>query len=137
MKYCVLMALFFVNAVYANWTVVDHGNFFSLKKTGHDKHRYQIYSSSGTPRFIGEKIINQYFKLVIYDSGTAGTKTLVQINRALVFDRKKNKYLGDYVYQHKSNKKQTQPQWIFDNNKLTITNDSENLHKVIVIEDKK
>lgn len=113
------------------WYVKNHKNYFTLRHKKDKQHFYQIYSEGGQPTFKEVKNFGELYKLVVYDAGTAGTKTMVQIYRAVIFDKSSMTYLGDYPYKYKSDQKIDQPTWTMNGNAIVIKDINSGLEKTV------
>lgn len=96
-----------------NWKVVEKEGFFLLVSDKNSELYYQIESNGGMPEFEEEKQYRGNIKLLIYNSGTAGTYVPITIKRALVWDEKSGKFLADLPYKYFSTAKVklVQPKW--------------------------
>lgn len=118
--------LFFSSSVFSfEWKVVQKKDNFLLKNnTG--KH-FSIESVGGVPKFIREKKLREDVLLIIYNSGTAGTSQPIQMQRALVFNKKK--LVADlpyfYVPSAGTTYKPEQPKWTLIKDKLVVLDSEE------------
>lgn len=129
-----LIALFFFTQLaFANDGVVvkqvDEGHKLTFKGK-----EYDLVISGGTPSF--KKIVEKPesgVDLIIYFSGTAGTFRPVDIERAIVIDRKSGINHGDYPYSYRpvDGTKYEQPKWEFKKGLIKITDESFEVNKTI------
>lgn len=108
-----LLLSFSLTSFAMDWKVVEKEGFFLLTSTKNSDHFYQIENSSGMPEFVEEKSYRGNIKLLIYNSGTAGTYVPITIMRAVVWDSKGEKFLADLPYKYFSTAKVklVQPKW--------------------------
>lgn len=125
MKLMIILFLFSFSATAFEWKVIQKkGNFLLINDKGR---QFSVESVGGTPSFIGEKKLREDLLLVIYNSGTAGTSQPIQMQRALVFSKKK--LVGDYPYLYVPSKgatyKPEQPKWELIKEKLVVIDSEE------------
>ena len=125
MKLMIILFLFSFKAAAFEWKVIQKkGNFLLINDKGR---QFSVESVGGTPSFIGEKKLREDLLLVIYNSGTAGTSQPIQMQRALVFSKKK--LVGDYPYLYVPSKgttyKPEQPKWDLSKEKLVVIDGEE------------
>ena len=112
MKKLVLATLILMTSNIYAWSVKSRDGVFVLEK---DKTVIEVESVGGIPRYIKEVKLNKNYRLIVYYSGTAGTSSLVSIERAVIFNTKLKKSLGDYAYKYSSDSsKLIQPKWKYD-----------------------
>ncbi len=101
------------------WEIEENNGVFLLR---HEGVTTEVYSAGGMPRFLKEEKLTKRYSYLIYYSGTAGTYNPIKIQRAVVFDKKLKKNLGDYSYHYKSSGKHKSipPIWKFDRDKMII-----------------
>lgn len=115
----------------AHWAVSEEEGRFYLNNQ-EDDIQYEVISVGGMPDFIKERKIPGGLRLLQYSAGTAGTSTLVRIERALVIDSKSGNLIGDYPFRYTSlpNRNGThninQPQWCFEKRHLLIVDTEAN-----------
>lgn len=118
-----------------DWKVVVGENNYYIQKFDLETRMYKITSIGGEPKV--EKLMKKDESpgiiYVIYYAGSAGTSHIVTSYRAVVFDLKKNKFLGDVAYKYESQQKKKvyQPSWKYEDGKLIVEDESFNTKKVI------
>jgi hypothetical protein len=84
----------------------------------------ELTITSGAPRLLGTKKFGENLIAIIYDSGSAGTSTVVTIQYAILYNRKDKSFVGDYPYLYrqegKSAYKVDQPEWKIKAGELII-----------------
>jgi len=107
-----LFTLLLISTTHAHeYSVIDQQGFFYLIKA--EKKICEIISVGGMPKFIKlEKIPdNQNIVLLKYFAGTAGTYDLIDVYRACIYDKSKQRALADIPYKYDSdNDKIMQPE---------------------------
>jgi len=113
-----LITLLFSSTIFA-WQVKDRNGIFVINK---GVVNLEIESSGGIPVFKKSLKLNKRYSILIYYSGTAGTSNPISINRAIVYDTKQKKSLGDYAHSYSSlsGKDLEQPKWKFNKEKSTL-----------------
>ncbi len=127
----IIFSLFFIlmitNTHASKWIIKKKKDIFILEnKTGNF---YQVRSSGGMPKYIEQKKLNKKFTIIIYYSGTAGTTTPIEIQRAVLFKGKAMSYVGDFPYKHIGVKEQ--PKWDIQKDQVTIIDNETGLNKTV------
>ncbi|GAB4011815.1 MAG: hypothetical protein Fur0010_06820 [Bdellovibrio sp.] len=133
--FLVILFSTFSLALFAQETaqIVSFGEGFKLK---YQDKEYDVVISGGTPSF--KKVLDYPgpgVKLLVYFSGTAGTFRPIDIERAIVLDRKTGVNYGDYPYSYRPIDGTTypQPKWEFKKKSVTIVDETFEINKVINI----
>lgn len=123
-----ILTLIASNSFAANWSIKKKKNIFILenKKSGNF---YQVRSSGGVPKFLEVKKLNKKFTIVVYYSGTAGTSTPIDIQRAVLLKNKELNYMGDFPYKYIGVKEQ--PIWKVKSDQVIITDSATGLKKTV------
>lgn len=112
------------------WKIISGDNHYYIQKLDSKTKIFKILSVGGEPRV--DKIIwkkeSPGIIYVIYQAGSAGTSHIVKAYRAVIYDLKNNKFLGDVAYRYisENNKEIYRPTWIFHKGKLSIEDESYN-----------
>lgn len=114
----------------SEWKIKKQNGLYFLEKS--NEHSFQVINEAGTPEFIEEKELGDFFKIILYDAGSPGTSVNVTIKRALVFNKITLRYLGDYPYEYVGYP--IQPRWTVKGKKLTIKDEETGLSKEISID---
>jgi len=120
------------------WKILSGDNHYYIQKHDSKTKILKILSIGGKPKL--DKIITKKESpnliYVIYQAGTAGTSQIVSAYRAVIYDPEKNNFLGDVAYKYVNQKANTvyQPNWKFNNGKLTVEDESYNTKVTISLE---
>ena len=130
----ILFTLLFSLSGYS-WVVERENGDFYLKNL--DGQKFAIESVGGVPEFIEVKKMSDNHEKLIYKAGEAGTAEVIEVQRAIVFNRSSNKTLGDFPYKYNdlsSQKSLDQPKWSLLEGKLTVTDQASGLSKEVILE---
>ncbi len=120
-----------------DWKIITGENNYYIQKLDKEPRMFKISSIGGLPKIkkIIEKKQSPDIIYVIYYAGSAGTSHIITSYRAVAFNLKKNKFLGDLAYEYKSEQgeKVYQPSWRFKDGKLIVEDESYNSKKTIPI----
>lgn len=115
-----------------SWSVTKKGNNFFLVGS---KIKLPLQCLGGSVSFIKSKDIpnNSSHKLLIYDSGSSGTKYLIYEKRAIIFNIKTKKSIGDYPWEYKSDQGYNVDKviWSYKKNKISIQDKEQDLSYTI------
>ena len=131
--------IFANNIVQQNWKVLIFNDDYYIQNNIDPEIRQKLISSGGEPKvlnYINNKDPN--ISIIIYYSGSAGTSTIIGITRALIYNKKSGKFLGDFPYSYviegpefKKNQKITQPKWTFKPGIINIKDKSIDLYQTV------
>ena len=142
MKKLIMVCLLLVSSLYAKkadqmkWRSILFNDTFYIQNVKNADLRYPMTSLNMNPEFKGEVLNkNERLSLIIYVSGEAGTSEIVREKRAIIFDKKLNKFLGDFPYQYsgKFKKKMPQPMWVIRHDLISIKDKQTGLDKTILL----
>ena len=140
LKIILLSLVFFFTSVQAQefdgWKIVKvEGDQFSLQKKG-----MRFLLEEGNVKQTLKKV--KRFKnllIIIFHQSTNGTSFMVDTYDAVVFDWKKEKFLGEFTYKHIPVTEHTQemlspwPKWIYNKNHLRIIDEDSDVDKIIYV----
>ncbi|MDD0854080.1 hypothetical protein HBN50_13285 [Halobacteriovorax sp. GB3] len=106
-----------------DWYIQDKDGFFLLTSKEDKEHYYQLRDVGGGPEFQQVEILRGDIVKLIYNAGTAGTSAPISMIRAIVYNTKTKKFLGDYPLAYRSVMKMSfeQPQWQIKENILYVS----------------
>ena len=131
------LALVLLGSSRPNWSVVSTGkNQFALQSREDKKIRHPIAPTPpGAPRYIGmTRTKKKGIVLLIYLSGSAGTSSILDIYRAVVFNTQNKKFYGDFPFRvqaTEAGKSWPDTVFTFNKNSFTVEDSSTNLKKTI------
>lgn len=132
---CLLTLIFSFSSMANDWKVVEREGFFLLVSKKNSDTFYQIESNGGVPEFEETISYRGNIKLLVYNSGTAGTYVPITIKRAVVWDEKSDKFLGDFPYKYftMAKVKLIQPKWEIKKETLIVSDqNTDEIWKIIL-----
>ncbi|EPZ51386.1 hypothetical protein M902_2731 [Bacteriovorax sp. BAL6_X] len=118
----------------SDWSIVNIKGDFWLKKKDSKTLKAKITKRTGKSKVTETKSVGENYELIIYYSGSAGTFQLIDIYYAVIFDKKKNQFLGDYPWAYKAqeaSKKVDNPKWDISEKSIKIIDQQTDLNKTI------
>jgi hypothetical protein len=132
MKKLLIGLLFITSLTSYGWEIVYEDDIFILKQKDI---QIEVESSGGMPKFLREVKLSSDVSYFVYYSGTAGTSKPVSIDRAVIYNLKTRKTLGDFPYRYRSSSKLEQPKWLYngDEKTLKVVDSESSINKLIHI----
>ncbi|MCP4913332.1 MAG: hypothetical protein GY909_09440 [Oligoflexia bacterium] len=120
------------------WKSILFNDQFYIENIKNADLRFPMQGLNMNPKFEG-KVVKKTdrISLIIYVSGEAGTSEIIRETRAIVFDKKEGKFLGDFPYKYFSKsknpnkKKFPQPKWVVRSDMVSIIDKQTGLNKTI------
>lgn len=138
MKKLIILLTFFIQfhafADASDWSIINEKGEFWLKKKDSKSLKAVITKRTGKSKVVETKSVGENYELIIYYSGSAGTFQLVEVYYAVIFDKKKQQFIGDYPWKYKAQdggKKVASPKWDISKKSITITDPQSDLKKTI------
>lgn len=137
MKKVILILIFilqtFTFADVSDWTIVNDKGEFWLKSKTSKSLKAVITKRTGKSKVVETKSVGKNYELIIYYSGSAGTFHMVDIFYAIIFDKKKKQFIGDFPWKYKSQqgKKVVNPEWKITEESIKIRDEQTGLDKTI------
>ncbi|MFG1499294.1 hypothetical protein ABMA70_03730 [Halobacteriovorax sp. XZX-3] len=123
-----------VSAGVSDWSIVNIKGDFWLKKKDSKTLKAKITKRTGKSKVTETKSVGDNYELIIYYAGSAGTFQLIDIYYAVIFDKKKNQFIGDYPWEYKAqegSKKVDNPKWDISKKVIKINDPQTDLKKTI------
>ncbi len=139
-KIILLTSILFFSSVFAtkvsDWTIINIDGKSWLSSKSNKDLKAVITKRTGENKVTEVRPVGNDYELIIYYSGAAGTYHMIDIYYAIIFNKKNNKFIGDYPYKYRSQqgKKVTNPKWDITDKEITITDAQTDLHKVVSLE---
>ncbi|MCO4793341.1 MAG: hypothetical protein KC493_06510 [Bacteriovoracaceae bacterium] len=117
------------------WLIVEEKGEHWLKHKEEKGIKSLITKRTGKSKIIETRALGKKHELIIYFTGMAGTFKLVDIYYAIIYDKSKKKFLGDYPWKYKghnnSKMRLPQPKWDIKADHIIITDEQTDLKKTI------
>lgn len=118
-----------------DWKIVGKDGDFWLQHTVYSSVKNPITKRTGKSSVLETKNVGEHHEIIIYYSGMAGTFKLVDIYYAQMYNKKTQKFLGDYPWEYKShddpNGKLPQPKWEIGKDSISISDEQTALRTVV------